>query len=460
MVVSEKWIHMVGIGGIGMSGIAVVLNRMGIRVSGSDLSVTEITRRLQNEGVIVYQGHNAANLHPDVELMVVSSAIPPDNPEVQAAGQMSIPIIKRGEMLARLLNKCHGIAIAGAHGKTTTTSMISSILEHGDLDPTFIIGGELQESRLNAKLGQGRYLIAEADESDASFLGLYPYVAVVTNVSDDHLDHYGSVEKIRAAFHQFVSQVRPDGFSLLYSGDKCLAQLRNTDSRILYYGADEQDDYYYKDIRSNGIGSVFQVYRRGIFLGEIQLRLPGVHNVLNALAAVAVGYELGVEFDSIRQALRNFSGARRRFEVVGKMNGITVIDDYAHHPVEIEATIDAARQFHNNRLIVIFQPHRYSRTQLLGSQFQEVFQDSDVVIITDIYAAGEKPIPGVSGELIYNSVQLGGCNAIYIPNKDDVVDYLMRVVQSNDLIITMGAGDIWQTGTRIVEELFQKFPQA
>jgi UDP-N-acetylmuramate--alanine ligase len=460
VVVSEKWIHMVGIGGIGMSGIAVVLNRMGIRVSGSDLSVTEITRRLQNEGVIVYQGHNAANLHPDVELMVVSSAIPPDNPEVQAAGQMSIPIIKRGEMLARLLNKCHGIAIAGAHGKTTTTSMISSILEHGDLDPTFIIGGELQESRLNAKLGQGRYLIAEADESDASFLGLYPYVAVVTNVSDDHLDHYGSVEKIRAAFHQFVSQVRPDGFSLLYSGDKCLAQLRNTDSRILYYGADEQDDYYYKDIRSNGIGSVFQVYRRGIFLGEIQLRLPGVHNVLNALAAVAVGYELGVEFDSIRQALRNFSGARRRFEVVGKMNGITVIDDYAHHPVEIEATIDAARQFHNNRLIVIFQPHRYSRTQLLGSQFQEVFQDSDVVIITDIYAAGEKPIPGVSGELIYNSVQLGGCNAIYIPNKDDVVDYLMRVVQSNDLIITMGAGDIWQTGTRIVEELFQKFPQA
>ena len=289
---------------------------------------------------------------------------------------------------------------------------------------------------------------------------MYPYVAVVTNVSDDHLDHYGSVEKIRAAFHQFISQVRPDGFSLLYSGDKCLAQLRNTDGRILYYGADEQDDYYYKDIRSNGIGSIFKVYRRGIFLGEIQLRLPGVHNVINALAAVAVGYELGVEFDSIRRALRDFSGARRRFEIVGKMNGITVIDDYAHHPVEIEATIDAARQFHNNRLIVIFQPHRYSRTQLLGSQFQEVFRDSDVVIITDIYAAGEKPIPGVSGELIYNSVQLGGCNAIYIPSKDDVVDYLMRVVRSNDLIITMGAGDIWQTGTKIVEELFQKFPQA
>ena len=252
-------------------------------------------RRLQNEGVIVYQGHSAANLHPDVELMVVSSAIPSDNVEIQAARQMGIPIIKRGEMLARLLNKHHGIAIAGAHGKTTTTSMISSILEQGNLDPTFIIGGELQESRLNAKLGQGRYLIAEADESDASFLGLYPYVAVVTNVSDDHLDHYGSVEKIRAAFHQFISQVRPDGFSLLYSGDKCLAQLRNTDGRILYYGADEQDDYYYKDIRSNGIGSIFKVYRRGIFLGEIQLRLPGVHNVINALAAVAVGYELGVE---------------------------------------------------------------------------------------------------------------------------------------------------------------------
>ena len=460
MVVSEKWIHMVGIGGIGMSGIAVVLNRMGIRVSGSDLSVTEITRRLQNEGVIVYQGHNAANLHPDVELMVVSSAIPPDNPEVQAAGQMSIPIIKRGEMLARLLNEVSRHCYR--RGSRQDHYYIHDFFDTGTwgFGSTFIIGGELQESRLNAKLGQGRYLIAEADESDASFLGLYPYVAVVTNVSDDHLDHYGSVEKIRAAFHQFVSQVRPDGFSLLYSGDKCLAQLRNTDSRILYYGADEQDDYYYKDIRSNGIGSVFQVYRRGIFLGEIQLRLPGVHNVLNALAAVAVGYELGVEFDSIRQALRNFSGARRRFEVVGKMNGITVIDDYAHHPVEIEATIDAARQFHNNRLIVIFQPHRYSRTQLLGSQFQEVFQDSDVVIITDIYAAGEKPIPGVSGELIYNSVQLGGCNAIYIPNKDDVVDYLMRVVQSNDLIITMGAGDIWQTGTRIVEELFQKFPQA
>jgi len=461
VAVVERWIHMVGIGGAGMSGIAKVLNDIGIKVSGSDLRGTQVTRRLKESGIIVYEGHAAANLHPEVELVVISSAIPQNNPEVEAARHMGIPVIKRGAMLARLLNQCRGIAIAGAHGKTTTTSMISLMLEQNHLDPTFIIGGELQGTHLSAKLGKGDYLVAEADESDASFLELNPYIAVVTNVEDDHLDFYKSVDKIRAAFRQFIGQVREDGFAVLYSRDRCMAGLRNTSStRLIYYGDSEADDYCYKDIRPDGVGSLFKVYCRGRLLGEIQLRVPGVHNVLNALAAVAVGNEMGLQFDGIRESLLHFTGAKRRFEVVGRLNGITVVDDYAHHPTEITATIGAARQFHKNRLIVIFQPHRYTRTSLLGDQFGKAFQGSDVVVITDIYAAGEEPIPGITGEIIYQAVIAGGGNAVYIPCKDDVVEYITKVVGSNDLIITMGAGDIWQTGTRLVEELNKIVPQA
>lgn len=461
MTVTGKRIHMVGIGGAGMSGIAVVLHEMGACVSGSDLRKSEVTKILEERGIKVYTGHAESFLSPKTELVVVSSAIPPDNPEIKAAKRLGIPVIKRGEMLALLSNKYRGIAIAGAHGKTTTTSMISLVLEDNGLDPTFIIGGQMQRSLVNAKLGRGELFVAEADESDASFLRLHPHVAVVTNVEDDHLDYYQSEENIQSAFQQFVNQVLPEGFAVLFSGDRFLAGLKQKSrARLVYYGFDDNSDYFCREIRACGIGSAFKAYCRGQMLGDVYLKVPGIHNVLNAMAAIAVGCEVGVNFEGITRALGGFLGAKRRFEVVGKLNGITVIDDYAHHPTEIKATILAARQFHRSRLIVIFQPHRYTRTKLLGHQFGPAFQGSDMVIITDVYGAGEVPIPGVTGELIYKSAVAEGCNAVYIPAKNEVVDYVAKQLKSDDLVITMGAGDIWQTGVKLVQELSQLIPQA
>ncbi len=461
MTVAGKRIHLVGIGGAGMSGIALVLQGMGAVVSGSDLRPSEVTRILEEKGIKVFPGHAESFLAPQTDLVVVSSAVPHDNPEIQAAQRRGIRVIKRGEMLAWLSNSYRGIAVAGAHGKTTTTSMISLVLEENGLDPTFIIGGQMQRTLVNAKLGHGEFFVAEADESDASFLLLHPYVGVVTNVEDDHLDYYRSVENIRAAFRQFIDQIMPDGFAVLFAGDRFLADLKGqTSTRLVFYGFDESCDYYCCNIRARGTGSEFEAYKQGRSLGEVFLKVPGVHNVLNAMAAIAVGLEIGIEFKGIVKALGEFAGAKRRFEVVGKLNGITVIDDYAHHPTEIRATINAARQFHKNRLIVIFQPHRYTRTQLLGHQFGPAFRGSDMVIITDVYSAGEPPIPGVTGELIYRSALAEGCNAVYIPAKDEVVDYIAKRLKCDDLVITMGAGDIWQTGVKLVQELNQLIPQA
>jgi len=461
VTVAGKRLHLVGIGGAGMSGIALVLHSMGAVVSGSDLRTSEVTRMLEQKGIKIYEGHAESFLAPETDLVVVSSAVPSHNPEIQAAKRRGIPVIKRGEMLALLSNSYKGIAVAGAHGKTTTTSMISLVLEENGLDPTFIIGGQMQRTLVNAKLGQGELFVAEADESDASFLLLHPYVGVVTNVEDDHLDYYQSVENIRSAFRQFVDQVVPHGFAVLFAEDKFLAELRGqTQSRLVYYGFKDSCDYYCCNIRTRGTGSEFEAYERGQLLGEAYLKVPGIHNVLNAMAAIAVGREIGLEFRGIVKALGEFAGAKRRFEVVGKLNGITVIDDYAHHPTEITATIRAARQFHKNRLIVIFQPHRYTRTQLLGHQFGPAFQGSDMVIITDVYGAGESPIPGVTGELIYKSALAEGCNAVYIPGKDEVVDYVAKELRYDDLVITMGAGDIWQTGLKLVQELQKFIPQA
>ncbi|MGI5920167.1 MAG: UDP-N-acetylmuramate--L-alanine ligase [Syntrophomonadaceae bacterium] len=460
-MLEEQWVHMVGIAGAGMSGIAQVLREEGIRVSGSDLNSNSITRKLEKLGVEVYEGHASSNVKEGVDLVVISSAIPPDNSEVLQAREKNIPVIKRGQMLARMVNRRKGIAVAGAHGKTTTTSMIYTVLNDCGLDPTFIVGGEIRGSKLNARLGKGEYFVAEADESDASFLNLNPYIAVVTNIENDHLDYYKSFDKIKNAFEQFLNQVHPDGFALLYGGDACIRETRSRiTSKAIIYGEDESYDYYLTNWHAQGMGSSFDVFARREFLGSINLAVPGRHNALNALAAIAVACESGLGFAAIKESLARFEGTGRRFQTLGKANNITIIDDYAHHPTEIKATISAARSFHKGRLVVVFQPHRYSRTQLLGEQIGTSFSDTDLTIITDVYSAGEKPIPGISGELIYEASRRAGCNVLYIPSFEEIEDYVINHWEENDMVITMGAGNINIVGANIARKLMKCIPQA
>lgn len=457
---AEKRIHMVGIGGAGMSGIARILKALGKEITGSDLQRNDTIDRLEALGINVYTGHSADNLQRDTDLVVISSAIPPSNPEMKKAQRLGIPVVKRGDMLAWLMNSRTGIAIAGAHGKTTTTSMIAVMLEQCGESPSYIIGGELKDSNSNARLGEGKYFVAEADESDASFLKIQPYVAVVTNVEDDHLDYYKSVDRIQEAFRLFIGQVREGGFAVLNQEDPFLKELTGEFKHLIYYGTSEDADYYYTNYRSRGFGSSCKIWRKGKPLGTLELIVPGRHNVSNALAAVAVGTELGLPYPEIKRALRHFTGAKRRFHVLGKVDGIMIVDDYAHHPTEIEVTIDAARQFHRGRLIVIFQPHRYSRTKFLGTQFGKAFLGADHLIVTGIYGAGEEPIEGVTGEIICQSATEAGCNAIYIENSDDIVNYLLKEARPGDILLFMGAGDIWKTGEKVKKVLAERNPSS
>lgn len=449
-----QWVHMVGIAGVGMSGIARVLFEEGIKVSGSDLQNNTVTQTLEGLGIAINYGHSPSNIREGVDLVVISSAIPSDNCEVLRARDSNIPVIKRGEMLAQMMNCRKGIAIAGAHGKTTTTSMIYTVLAAGKMDPTFIVGGEILDSHLNARLGTGEYFVAEADESDASFLCLQPYIAVVTNIENDHLDYYKSFERIQSAFKQFVEQVQPDGFTLLYGGDPFASLIKEQISKpIILYGENENYDYSMADWQPRGMGSIFTVLKEGRRLGDIELSVPGRHNALNALAAVAVACECRLEFETIRLALRGFQGTKRRFQVLGEVSGVTVVDDYAHHPTEIKATIDTARNLEVGRIVVIFQPHRYSRTRLLGAQIGQSFAGADLIILTDIYPAGEKPIEGISSEMIYQAAKKAGDNVVYIPDLEKAEDYVVKYMKKDDLLITMGAGDIWMLGMNVVERL-------
>lgn len=452
---SAQWVHMVGIGGAGMSGIAKVLAEQGIKVSGSDLQSSEVTRKLADQGVIVYMGHSSANLKPGVDLVVASSAIPQDNSELAAARQAGIPILKRGQMLAYMVNNMQTIAIAGAHGKTTTTSMVYKALSGAGQDPTFILGGELQGSQLGARLGQSNYAVVEADESDASFLELTPYIAVITNIEDDHLDYYGSTENIRQAFRRYFDRVKAGGLALVCGDDPEVQQLLKDEiaTRVVRYGAAENNDYYFTDWEARMMGSHCQVYHQGRHLGSLQLSVPGWHNTLNAMAAVAVVCELGLPYESALRALQEFSGAKRRFHLVGSKNDITVIDDYAHHPTEIAATIAAARHAHQGRLTVIFQPHRFTRTQLMGERLGKSLTGADTVIITDIYSAGEAAIPGVSSQTVYNAACGAEARVYYVPDKEAVVPLVAECSQPGDLIITMGAGDVWKLGKNILEKI-------
>jgi UDP-N-acetylmuramate--alanine ligase len=446
------WVHMVGIAGAGMSGIARVLSEEGYKVSGSDLQSNNTTKKLSELGIEVFQGHSSSHVQEGIQRLVFSTAIPSNNPEIVAAREKGIPIFSRGQMLAELVNKRQGIAVAGAHGKTTTTSMIYMCLDYNGFDPTFIVGGELQGSRLNAGLGQGSYAVVEADESDASFLELNPYVAVITNIEDDHLDYYKSVENIQNAFRQYIEQVKPDGFALLYGEDEFNQIIKaSAKTRVITYGMEPSNDYYFDNWIPEGMGSKCRVFKQGKEIGTMELAVPGQHNAINALAAIAVTLELGGSWEEARRAIKDFRGAGRRFELIGYREGAVIIDDYAHHPTEIRVTIDAARKVHPGRIVVVFQPHRYTRTKLLGEKLGESLKEADLAIITGIYSAGESPLEGVSGWNVYQATKNTGCRTLYLPTFADIKEYLLQNMQEGDMIITMGAGDIWKIGRELVE---------
>ncbi|MEW6458452.1 MAG: UDP-N-acetylmuramate--L-alanine ligase [Bacillota bacterium] len=453
MPLTPERVHFVGIGGAGMSGIAMVLLDHGYTVSGSDLKKSEVTDKLQMLGARVFYGHSPSHVGA-AELVVYSSAIPPDNPELVIARKRGLPVIPRAEMLGRLMRQWKGIAVAGAHGKTTTTSLVAFLLERTGLDPTAIIGGEMNGFG-NAKAGGGEYLVAEADESDGSFSLLDPSIVVVTNVEDDHLDYYRTVDAIRRAFREFIFKVPRDGVAVLNYDDPFLRRVAHElPFPVITYGCAPDADYRLAGFHLNCAVSGAEVYWRRELLGRLELTIPGRHNLLNALAVVAVGRHLGLEFPEIARALRGFRGVRRRFELVGESRGVRVVDDYAHHPTEIKATLEAARQTRPKRLIAVFQPHRYTRTKFLHAEFGKAFTAADQVLLSRIYPAGEKPIPGVTARLIGDEIQKQQrVEPLLFEEQDELVAHLASVVREGDLVITLGAGDIWKSGRALLQIL-------
>ncbi|OGW51918.1 MAG: UDP-N-acetylmuramate--L-alanine ligase [Nitrospirae bacterium RBG_19FT_COMBO_42_15] len=449
-----KHIHFVGIGGIGMSGIAEVLLNLGYKVSGSDMNLSDTTKHLKDIGAIIYKGHAASNI-AGADVVVISSAVSQENEEVKAAKKLLIPVIPRAEMLAELMRLKYGIAVAGAHGKTTTTSIIATVLARGNIDPTVVIGGKLNSFGTNAKLGQGDFLLAEADESDGSFLKLSPTIAVVTTIDEEHLDYYKNLDAIKKAFLSFVNKVPFYGIAILCLDDKNIQDIiPSVEKRYVTYGFSAQADFAGKDIELKGFESSFKVINRGKDLGRFILKMPGLHNVYNALAAVAVGLELEIDIDAIKKAFAEFSGVQRRFQVKGEINGVMVVDDYGHHPAEIKATLAAAKSGWDKRTIVIFQPHRYTRTKDLMKDFATAFYQADVLILTDIYAAGETPIEGVTGERLYETIKGHGHKEVmFIKNKNEIPDYVLKMLKKDDIVITLGAGDVWKIGGEIVERI-------
>ncbi|WP_127588734.1 UDP-N-acetylmuramate--L-alanine ligase [Paenibacillus koleovorans] len=460
---AAEHIHFIGIGGYGMSAIAKVMLEMGYRVTGSDLARQELTDKLAAKGAQVYIGHNAGHVQ-GADVVVYSTALAKDNVEMQEAEKLNIPILHRSQMLARLMSDRKGIAVAGAHGKTTTSSMISLVMERCGLDPTFLIGGEIMNVGSNAKAGKGDYVVAEADESDGSFLQYHPLYAVVTNIEADHLENYdGDFEKLKLAYAQFISQVNPNGKAVLCLDDPHLQQLRlEAPVPVVTYGfhAESGADCYADDIRPGDRKVSFDVVYRGARLGRVELSVPGRHNVYNALATIIICLEAGLPFDRIAAAIREFRGAKRRFQVLGETDGILVIDDYAHHPTEIEATISAAKAT-GKRIVAVFQPQRYTRTFFLFDQFSRAFHEADEVIITDIYSpAGEKQIEGVSSAKLVELIHANSnSNVRHLPTKDEVFAYLQTHVAGGDLVLTMGAGDIWRVAAQLAQELEARRPR-
>lgn len=450
MFSSIKKIHFVGIGGIGMSGIAEILMDQGFSISGSDKALSEVTDRLNKLGATIYEGHTLENVASDVDALVYSSAVSLDNPEVLEAQRRKVPVIRRAEMLAEVMRLKYGIGIAGTHGKTTTTSMISLVLMEGGLDPTVIVGGKLSGlGGTNARLGHGEFIVVEADEFDRSFLSITPTIAVLTTLETDHLDCYRDLEDIKGAFIQFASRVPFYGFVVLCLDEPALLDImpQLSKKKILTYGLNPQADVQAFEIHHKENTSTFTLALNNKDLGPIMLQVPGKHNVQNALAAIAVGLELGVPFEKIKAGIEQFTGVYRRWETKGEVDGITIYDDYAHHPTECRATLAGAKAGWRRRIVCVFQPHLYTRTRDFYEEFAKSFLLSDVLIVTDVYPAREEPIQGVTGELIVNaSKQFGHKEVHYVPDKKQVPDSLKSLVKKGDIVITMGAGDIWKYG--------------
>ena len=456
MFSSIRKIHFVGIGGIGMSGIAEILVDQGFTITGSDKAASENTDRLQSLGTRVYIGHDPKNVEPDVDVLVYSSAVVTDNPEIVEAQKRKIPVIRRAEMLAEVMRLKYGIGIAGTHGKTTTTSMVSLILMEGGIDPTVIVGGRLHGlAGSNARLGKGEFIVVEADEFDRSFLSITPTIAVLTTLETDHLDTYRDLDDIKGAFIQFASKVPFYGSVVLCLDEPALQDIMpKIKKKIVTYGLNGQADLQAVDIVHRQNKSRFMVLLGNKELGEVELQIPGNHNIQNALGAIAVGLELNVPFDKIKTGVEKFTGVFRRWEVKAEIGGITVVDDYAHHPTEIKATLSGTKAGWRRRVVCVFQPHLYSRTRDFYEDFGRAFFNADVLVVTDVYPAREEPIQGVTGELIVNAAKsFGHKNVHYVPDKKRVPDFLMKEKQPGDIIITMGAGDIWKHGEEFIQRL-------
>ena len=455
MFIKYRVVHFVGIGGVGMSGIAEVLHNLGYEVTGSDIRETETTHRLKNLGIKVYIGHAGENID-HAHVVVISSAVSPVNPEVVEAKKRYIPVIPRAEMLAELGRLKYGILVAGAHGKTTTTSLIATTLGEGGLDPTVVIGGKLNAIGSNAKLGQGDYLVAEADESDGSFLKLNPTIAVITNIDKEHMDFFKDIETLKSAFLAFINKIPFYGIAVVCAENRYTREIIPSIERTaLTYGLSDTADIFARNIRNEGTRMSFEPVMRGLSLGNFSIPIPGLHNVLNSLAAIATAVELQIPVESISKALKKFSGIHRRFEFKGEAGGIRVYDDYGHHPSEIAATLQAAREcFGNNRLIVLFQPHRYTRTRDLMDEFAVSFTDVDRLYLMDIYPAGEQPIRGINAEVLLRTIKRTATGTIrYEADRKEMVEAIVRDAAPGDVLLTLGAGDVYKLGEEILKQV-------
>jgi len=437
-----------------MSGIAELLLNLGYKVSGSDIRETDITKNLIRLGGVIYKGHDVSHIE-GADVVVISSIIRTGNPEVLAAKKASIPVIPRAEMLAELMRLKYSVAISGAHGKTTTTSLVAAVLAEGGLDPTVVIGGKLKSINTNAVLGQGEFIVAEADESDGSFLKYSPTIAVVTNIDREHLDFYKDMEDIKSTFLQFLDRVPFYGLSVLCLDNEPIQDiLPRITKRYTTYGLTSQADFMAKKITFTGLQSQFEVHGHGQLLGEIALNLPGLHNIYNSLASIAVGLELEISFDVIKHALENLQGVQRRMEMKGETHGVMVIDDYGHHPTEIKSTLKALGDcWPERRKVVVFQPHRYSRTLALFDEFATAFYQSDLLLVLPIYAAGEDEIEGVDAEKLCEAIQAHGHKEVaYVKGQASAVEYLGEVLSEKDVLLTLGAGDVWKVGEAVLEK--------
>ena len=451
-------IHFVGIGGIGMSGIAELLINLGFSISGSDLAESEITKKLKKNGAKIYKAHNKRNII-DAEVIVYSSAVPKNNPELMAAKTLKIPIIKRAEMLGELIAlKQTSIGVAGTHGKTSTSSMLGALLTYGKMDPTLVVGGLVQNLNTNSLLGKSDFIVVEADEYDKSFLQMKPTLAIINNIEEEHMDCYKDINDLHDSFIQFANSVPFYGGVAVCIDSIGIQQILPKIKRpIITYGFSKEADIYAEEISYKELKTSFTLYNKNKKCGRVKLNVPGKHNVLNSLAAITIGYELGLDSKTIIAGINSYSGVRRRFEIKGEAQGIIVVDDYAHHPTEVEATLQAAKKGWDRRIISVFQPHLFSRTKIFYKEFAKAFMSSDILLITDIYPAREKPIDGVSGKLIFNAAKSEGHkNIYYINDLEEINDTLDKITEENDMVITIGAGTIWRYGQSYFDHLKDK----